>query len=59
MTYVYNTSNVLKFILFVDDTNSFCTGSNLKEIGQVITSELEKLNLWFSLNSKYPAGTQL
>ena len=47
---ICNTSNVLKFILFADDTNSFCTGSNLKEICQVITSELEKLNLWFSLN---------
>ena len=47
---ICNTSNVLKFILFADDTNSFCTGSNLKEICQVITSELEKLNMWFSLN---------
>ena len=47
---ICNTSNVLKFILFADDTNSFCTGSNLKEICQVITSELEKLNIWFSLN---------
>ena len=46
---ICNTSNVLKFILFADDTNSF-TGSNLKEICQVITSELEKLNIWFSLN---------
>ena len=45
-----NTSNLLKFTLFADDMNSFYTGSNLKPICQVITSELEKLNLWFSLN---------
>ena len=39
---ICNISNILKVILFADDTNSFCTGSNLKEICQVITSELEK-----------------
>ena len=47
---ICNTSNVLKFILSADDTNSFCTWSDLKEIYQPITSELEKLNIWFSLN---------
>ena len=42
---MYLNSYFLQMTLIV-----FCTGSNLKEICQVITSELVKLNIWFSLN---------
>ena len=47
---ICNTLSVLQFILFADDMHSFCTGSNLKEICQVITSKLENLKMWFSFN---------
>ena len=43
-------SNILKFILFADDTNIFCSGDNLKELMEVITAEMIKVKHWFDTN---------
>ena len=45
-----NSSNLMKFILFADDTNLFMSGTDLVELGNICSSELDKLNVWFSLN---------
>ena len=45
-----NVSNILKFILFADDTNIFCSGNNLKKLSELISQELNKLRDWFSVN---------
>jgi len=45
-----NVSDVLKCILFADDTNLFYTGNNIDDMCNVMSSELEKLNLWFKVN---------
>lgn len=47
---ICNVSQKLKFILFADDTNVFYSGKDIKEICDVISGELEKLNLWFQVN---------
>ena len=47
---ICNVSKLLDLILFADDTKSFYTGTNLDNISEVITGELEKINVWFSLN---------
>ena len=47
---ICNVSKILKFILFADDTNCFYTGSDFNNICNVITLELEHLNVWFALN---------
>ena len=47
---ICNVSKLLDLILFADDTNSFYTGTNLDNISEAITGELEKINVWFSLN---------
>ena len=47
---ICNVSKLLDLILFADDTNSFYTGPNLDNISEVIAGELEKINVWFSLN---------
>ena len=43
-------SNIVKFILFADDTNIYSSGFDLKELCVNINKELEKLNEWFALN---------
>ncbi len=43
-------SQSLKFVLFADDTNIFCSGENLQQIVSTITSEINKLKLWFDRN---------
>ena len=40
-----NTSKILKFVLFADDTNIFCTGKNKKEVENLLNFELCKLNI--------------
>lgn len=36
-------SKVLKLVLFADDTNIFCSGSDLQSLTEVINTELNKL----------------
>jgi hypothetical protein len=43
-------SNILKFIMFADDTNIFISGKNLDEIVPLINKELCKVNSWFCAN---------
>ena len=43
-------SNILKFIIFADDTNIFCSGENLQQLLRVVSDELGKLKLWFDAN---------
>ena len=43
---IYNVSNLLKFVLFADDTNIFCSNENIA----VIQDTLAKLFVWFSTN---------
>ena len=38
------------FILFSDDTNIFCSGSDLVQPSIIINNELGKLNEWFAVN---------
>ena len=45
-----NVSNLLKFILFADDTNIFCSGKDLQKLSNLITQELYKLTDWFAAN---------
>uniref|UniRef100_A0A8C6M161 Reverse transcriptase domain-containing protein n=1 Tax=Nothobranchius furzeri TaxID=105023 RepID=A0A8C6M161_NOTFU len=43
-------SQVLKFVLFADDTNVFCSGVELQQVLDVVTQEINKLKKWFDVN---------
>jgi len=43
-------SEVLKFVLFADDTNIFGSGDSLQQILELITSEFKKIKQWFDIN---------
>ena len=45
-----NVSNILKLVLFADDTNLFTSGHDLEHLTSIVTSELRKLQIWFNLN---------
>ena len=45
-----NVSKILKFILFADDTNIFCSGNDAQQISKLVTKELSKLKDWFAVN---------
>ena len=45
-----NISTLLKFILFADDTNIFCSGKDSTQLSKIINTELRTLHIWFSLN---------
>ena len=45
-----NVSEILKFVLFADDTNLFISGNNVEYLCKQINNELAKINLWFKLN---------
>ena len=47
---ICNVSNLLKFVLFADDTNIFCSSTSLHDLRDTINSELGKLFVWFSVN---------
>uniref|UniRef100_A0A3Q3EUW8 Reverse transcriptase domain-containing protein n=1 Tax=Labrus bergylta TaxID=56723 RepID=A0A3Q3EUW8_9LABR len=44
---ICKTSNIL---IFADDTNIFCTGEDLQQLLELITSEMSKLKRWFDNN---------
>ena len=44
------TSKNLQFVLFADDTNIFCTGEDLQQLLELITTEMSKLKKWFDNN---------
>ena len=43
-------SEVLKFVLFADDTNILATGANLQQLLSLMTSEMDKVKKWFDSN---------
>ena len=47
---ISNVSTVLKFILFADDTNIFCSGSDIVQLSIIVSNELDKLSEWFAVN---------
>ena len=47
---IVNVSSILNMILFADDTNAFCSGSNLNELAKNVSGELDKLKDWFGIN---------
>ena len=51
---ICNVSPVFKFILFADDTNIFCSGSDIVQLSIIVSNELDKLNVWFAVNKLYP-----
>ena len=42
--------NLVKFILFADDTNVFCAGDNKLELECMLNRELAKFCRWFAVN---------
>ena len=44
---ICNVSPVLKFIVFADDTNMFCSGSDIVQL--IVSNELDKLSEWLQL----------
>ena len=47
---ICNVSNLVKFILFADDTNVFCAGDNQLELECMLNRELAQLCKWFAVN---------
>ena len=47
---ICNVSNLLKFVLFADDTNIFCSNENVAVLQDILDRELAKLFVWFSIN---------
>ena len=47
---ICNVSNILKFVLFADDTNIFCSGKYINQLSKLLCLELDKLNIWFAVN---------
>ncbi len=45
-----NATKVLKYILFADDTNAFCSNDSLSELIHIINEELKMLLDWFRAN---------
>ena len=46
-----NVLNILKFIIFADDTNLFCTSEDIVSLSITICNELMKLDKWLALNN--------
>ena len=47
---IFNASKLFKFILFADDTNMFYCNNDINELIRQTNAELDKLNVWFSVN---------
>ena len=47
---ICNVSDVVKCVLFADDTNIFCSERNLTDLELTLNRELGKLFVWFSVN---------
>ena len=47
---ISNSSNLLKFILFADDTNIFYSCRNLESLNTTLNIELEKVTQWLIAN---------
>ena len=47
---ICNVSNMVKFIIFADDTNIFCSGKDMKQLSLCLCEVLDKLRVWFMVN---------
>ena len=47
---ICNVSNLLKFFLFADETNIFCSDENVEVLQDTLNRELATLFVWFSVN---------
>ena len=47
---ICNVSDVVKCVLFADETNIFCSERNLTDLQLTLNRELGKLFVWFSVN---------
>ena len=47
---ICNVSDVVKCVIFADDTNIFCSEKNLTDLQLTLNRELGKLFVWFSVN---------
>ena len=47
---ICNISKILKFVLFADDTNIFCSGHAAMQLSRYLSNELDKLSVWFAVN---------
>ena len=45
-----NCSNALTFRIFADDTNVFASARNLKDVEEIVNSELKKVKIWCDVN---------
>ncbi len=47
---IFRVSGIMKLILFADDTNMFCSGSDVNELMEMVEIELNKFSEWFIVN---------
>ena len=47
---ICNVSDLVSFVLFADDTNMFCSDSNINSLCRRVCNELQKLKVWFMIN---------
>ena len=47
---IVNCSDVLRFLLYADDSNTFCSHTNLYTLIDIMNTELVKLTNWFDAN---------
>ena len=47
---IYNVSNLLKFVLFADDTHICCSNENVEVLQDTLNRELAKPFVLFSIN---------
>ena len=45
-----NVSDILKLIMFADDTNAFLSHNSLGTLYDIMNTELEKIVDWFNIN---------
>ena len=48
---ICNVYTILKFVLFAYDTNILYSDANVKNLNNVVNTELDKLNTWFIINN--------
>ena len=47
---ICNVSDILRFVLFADDTNIFCSHNDINTLYRQVNNELSKLYTWFAIN---------
>lgn len=47
---ICSVSQIMKFVLFADDTNIFCSHRDISTLCTLVSTELQKLSIWFCVN---------